>query len=427
MKRLSALPFILVFLFNSIQAQPLEQFIDIHIKPNHADYLYKEGEKVTFDVTVYRSGVELKDAHIEYQISEDMMPPHKEGKLSLKDGTTKLDGGTMKQAGFLRCKATIQYEGKEYKGLCTVGFSPESIKPTGTRPDDFISYWENAIEQTRKIPLDARMTLIPDKCTSEVNVYKVNFQNEKKGSRIFGILTMPKAEGKYPALLRIPGAGVRSYTGNIAKAAEGFIVLEIGIHGIPVDLPEEVYDNLYNGALNGYFRFNFNDKEKFYYKRVLLGCIRANDFLTSLTEYDGINLISYGGSQGGALSIMTASLDKRVKALIAFYPALCDQTGALHGRAGGWPYIFRNGANDTSENKEALSYYDVVNFASRLTVPGFFSFGYNDMVCPPTSVYSAINTITSPKDILIMETTEHYTYPEQWDAAWKWVDKQINQ
>lgn len=33
----------------------------------------------------------------------------------------------------------------------------------------------------------------------------------------------------------------------------------------------------------------------------------------SMDEFDGENLIVYGGSQGGALAIVTAALDPRIK------------------------------------------------------------------------------------------------------------------
>ena len=46
------------------------------------------------------------------------------------------------------------------------------------------------------------------------------------------MLTMPKAEGKYPAILRFPGAGVGEKSGDIGHAARGAIILEFGIHGI---------------------------------------------------------------------------------------------------------------------------------------------------------------------------------------------------
>ena len=47
---------------------------------------------------------------------------------------------------------------------------------------------------------------------------------------MYGILSVPVKEGKYPALLRVPGAGVRPYAGDTYTAPADCIVLEIGIH-----------------------------------------------------------------------------------------------------------------------------------------------------------------------------------------------------
>ena len=104
-----------------------------------------------------------------------------------------------------------------------------------------------------------------------------------------------------------------------------------------MDLPAEVYDGLLAGAFSsgrGYTVFNLDDPERYYYRRVYLGCLRANDFLVSHPKWDGKNLIVTGGSQGGALTIVTAGLDPRVTALAPYYPALSDMVGYLKGRAG---------------------------------------------------------------------------------------------
>jgi cephalosporin-C deacetylase-like acetyl esterase len=57
------------------------------------------------------------------------------------------------------------------------------------------------------------------------------------------------------------------------------------------------------------------------------------------------------------------------------------------------------GSHRTPEKIETSKYYDVVNFARRLRVPGLYSWGYNDATCPPTSMYSAYNVITAPKTL----------------------------
>ena len=334
---------VILFLFlitinNNIFSQPIERLVKVIVAADHSDWTYKKGENVKFTISVFKNGNLLKDAKVRYEIGPEKQDPIKKELLTLATGTQTIDAGTMKVPGFLRCVAIVDVDNKEYRNLSTAGFDPLQIVPTVENPKDFDNFWNIALAELAKVPIDAKMTLIPEKCTEKVNVYHVNIQNFKVGTRLYGILCVPKKEGKYPALLQVPGAGVRAYSGDIANAEKGIITFQIGIHGIPVNMDPSVYLDLGSGILNGYFNYNLDDRDRFIYKRVYLGCVRANDFLTSLPQFDGVNLAVTGGSQGGALSIVTAALDNRVKNLGAFYPALCDVTGYLNGRAGGWPH-----------------------------------------------------------------------------------------
>jgi cephalosporin-C deacetylase len=419
--------FLLLVCGTLVLAQPTQKFVEVVVAPDHPDWTYRLGEPVKFTISVIQNGNFLKNAKVRYEIGPEKLDPLRKESGVLTNGTTTVEGGTLQTAGFLRCKAIAEVDGKEYTELATAGFAPQDIKPTVDNPADFDAFWAKAKEDLAKMPLDARMTLLPERCTEKVNVYHVNIQNFRPGARLYGILCVPKKEGKYPALLRVPGAGVRPYNGDIANAEKGIITLEIGIHGVPVTMEASVYNDMIGGWLNAYWNYNMDDRDRFYYKRVYLGCVRANDFLTSLPQYDGSNLAVTGGSQGGALSIVTAALDSRVKWLGAFYPALADVTGYLKGRAGGWPHYFDK-VNVTINNKPekiaTLSYYDVVNFARRLKVPGMYSWGFNDETCPPTSMYAAYNLISAPKELFLALETGHWTYPEQNEKVTNWlVDK----
>ncbi|GAB4052875.1 acetylxylan esterase [Spirosoma litoris] len=426
MKKL-LLPSLLLIWFTNALAQPVERLVKVIVTPDHADWLYKTGEPVKFNVSVYKSNVLLKGAKLRYEIGPEKMEPTKKETVTLKDGTLALEGGTMKTGGFLRCIATVELDGKEYRGLTTAGFEPLTIKPTVANPADFKAFWDQAKADLAKVPMDVRMTLLPERCTELTNVYQLNLQNINN-SRFYGILCVPKKEGKYPAILRVPGAGVRPYNGMIAEAEKGFITLEVGIHGVPVTMDPIVYDNLSRGALNGYPFANLDDRDRYYYKRVYLGCVRAVDFLVSMPQYDGQNLAVTGGSQGGALSIVTAGLDSRIKWLGAYYPALADVTGYLSGRAGGWPHMFV-GDNLAYNNKpdriKTTGYYDVVNFARMVNVPGYYSWGFNDETCPPTSMYAAYNVIPGPKMLELYLDTGHWTYPEQTEKMTTWLLGQL--
>jgi len=421
---LCLLLFVVTFNPQFLFSQPAEKLIKVMVAPDHENWTYKTGENVQFHISVWKDGNPLKNVKIVYEVGLEKMDPQKKDSLVIPTGSYTIPGGTLKQPGFLRCIVTAQYEGKTYRGLGTAGFDPQDLKPVIDYPSDFKQFWDSAKAELAKIPLDARMTLIPERCTENVNTYQVNLQNFRFGTRLYGILCVPKKEGKYPALLKVPGAGVRGYLGDTALAEKGIITFEIGIHGIPVTLDAAVYYNLGAGALNGYWTYNLDNKNNYYYKRVYMGCVRANDFLCSLPQFDGVNLAVSGGSQGGALAIITAALDPRVKWLGSYYPALCDLTGYLKGRAGGWPHLFNKenlASNNTPEKIATCAYYDVVNFARQIKIPGIYSWGYNDEVCPPTSFYAAYNLITAPKTVFTSLETGHWTYPEQPEKLNNWL------
>lgn len=417
---------ILVLPATLLLAQPRRSVVEVLVSPDRLDWTYQLEQRADFKVKVLKNGQLIPGISVSYEIGPEQMPATKEGKLSLKNGEGTIEGASLKQGGFLRCTVKVEWEGRTYSGWGTAGFAPETIQPVVNLPEDFVQFWEEGKKQLAAVPMDAQLTLMPEYCTPKIDVYHVSLQNIalvpwRGNSRFYGMLSVPKAPGKYPAILGVPGAGVRPYYRD-DRAADGFIVLKVGIHGMPVNLPTEVYNDLGRGALAGYQINKLDDLDQYYYKRVYLGCVRAIDFIYSMPEFDGENLAVTGGSQGGALSIVTAGLDKRVKYLAAFYPALCDVTGYLEGRAGGWPHMFKNvDLNEKPNWKKVAPYYDVVNFAKQLTVPGWYSWGYNDNVCPPTSMYAAYNSIGSAKELHVFAETAHWAFPEQHQDANDWL------
>ncbi len=406
-----------LFVFQTL-AQPARQLVQVVVTPDHADWNYKTGDKAEFTVTVLRNNVPLEGIEIKYTIQPELMPTMEEGKMNLKDGVAIVKAPRFKTPGFLRCTASVEVDGKTYSSYATAAFEPEKIQPSTTLPADFLAFWEKGKQELAKVEMKPVMKLMPERCTDKVDVYHVGINNIK--GKIYGILCRPKAEGKYPAILHVPGAGIRPYFGDVAGAEQGFITFQIGIHGTPVNLDPGVYTDLAAGALDGYPAFNLDDKDFYYYKRVYLGCVRAVDFIESLDCFDGKTIGVTGGSQGGALSIITAGLDSRIDYLAAFYPALSDLTGYLNERAGGWPHLFKNGFTNKPEKVETSKYFDVVNFARFVKVPGWYSWGYNDNVCPPTSMYAAYNVIPGKKELHVFQETQHWTFPEQNELKNDW-------
>lgn len=403
----------------SISAQIRGTNIVVSVTPDHQDWNYKVGEKASFVVNVRKSGTLLNQVKVDYEAGPVMYPNTKK-TLTLKDGTMKWSG-EMKTPGFYRLKVVAHVDGKDYEGLCTAAFSPEKIKPFAQEPKDFDDFWKRALDEARQIDLNPTKVLLPERCTKDVNVYEVSYHNNRWGSKMYGVLSVPVKSGKYPALLRVPGAGVRPYSGDTYTATGKCIVLEIGIHGVPVTMEQKVYDDLANAALNGYWDTNLENPDRNAYKRVVTGAVRGVDMIASLDEWDGKTVGVTGSSQGGFLSLAVAALDKRVTFLAAVHDAMCDYEAELHDVAGGWPHYFYHAKMNaiTKARLEGARYYDGVNFARRITVPGWYSFGYNDEVVPPTSAYGLYNTIKAPKILSLYQMTGHFWYQEQWD---EWLE-----
>ena len=384
--------------------------------PDHADWLYKTGEKAKVEVSLYRYGIP-QDVEVNYEIGPDMMPATVSGKVRLKGGRATIDMGTMKTPGFLDLRLTASLGNKKYQHHVKVGFSPEQLKPYTKNPADFDVFWQKAIEKARKEVSVERLVVskkkVDDYCTDETDMYLLKLKTDQHHS-IYAYLSMPKTPSNSPVVLCPPGAGVKTIKEpmrNLYYAKNGFIRLEMDIHGLNPEMTAEQFKEI-SGAFdheNGYLCNGLDDKDNYYMKHVYVACIRALDYLCSLPEWDGKNVFVQGGSQGGALSLITAGLDPRVTACVANHPALSDMAGYLDNRAGGYPHFNKMNKMLTLAKVETMAYYDVVNFARRITCPVYLTWGYNDNVCPPTTSYIVWNMITAPKESLITPINEHWT------------------
>ncbi|OKZ10894.1 MAG: acetylxylan esterase [Bacteroides oleiciplenus] len=401
--------------------------------PNHADWIYKTGEKATVEVQFYKYGIPRDGVTVSYEIGGDMMPAETSGSVTLKQGKAVITIGTMKEPGFRDCRMTATVDGKSYKHHVKVGFSPENIKPYTQMPKDFKEFWDNNKAEVAKYPLTYTKELAKEYCTDKVDCYLVKLMLNSRGQSIYGYLFYPKnaAKGSCPVVLCPPGAGIKTIKEPLRHkyyAEEGCIRFEIEIHGLNPTMTAEEFKEIsdaFNGRENGYLNNGLDNRDNYYMKRVYLACVRSIDLLTSLPEWDGRNVIVQGGSQGGALALITTGLDNRVSACVANHPALSDMAGYKAGRAGGYPHFFRTAGMDTPDKLKTMAYYDVVNFARLIKVPTYITWGYNDDVCPPTTSYAVYNTLDCPKEALITPINEHWTSNDTEYGQLKWILKHL--
>jgi len=407
-------------------------FVETIATPNHSDSHYALGQQATLRVVAREGGQPLNGARLYYTVGAEMMKAHRNDSVAFIDGEAFIPMGTLTEPGFLACKYQFRAaDGKIYKDLVKVAFSPEQIRSFSEMPRDFEQFWQQAVKEARKIDLAPQYKEVKDATNEHFRTQLVRLRVGKK-KWLQGYLTRPRstdAVQRYPVVLCPPGAGSNKISPSDEFPKDGYIYLKIEIHDNDQTLSDTDYEAMRHKKCDDYMRRGMADKNTYYYKDVYVGCVRAIDFLCSLPEWDGKNAFVMGGSQGGALTIITAALNEKVTACAPFYPALCDLTGFLHQRAGGWPKFFsgfyKDGRVDIPEEQAAktLPYFDVVNFARLLKVPTFMSWGYSDDTCSPTSVWAAWNEIKAPKACDITPSSGHWRFPSSHVKAKEWLQK----
>ena len=402
-------------------------------EPDHPDWIYRTGEKAKIKISLFKYGIPQDGITVNYETGSELMPSDKTGSITLKNGKAEINIGTLDKPGFRDCIFSVMINGRKYSHHVKVGFSPDKIKPYTEMPDGFMDFWKNNIKEASEFPLKYTREKAEEYCTEKIDCYLIKLQINNRGQAVYGYLFYPKntKPGSCPVVLSPPGAGIKTIKEPLRHkyyAEEGFIRLEFEIHGLNPTMSEEQFkeiSNAFNGKENGYLTNGLDNKDNYYMKRVYLSCLRCIDLLTSLPEWDGKNVIVQGGSQGGALAMITAGLDKRVTACVVNHPALSDMAGYMAGRAGGYPHFFRTKGMDTKEKLETMSYYDVVNFARLIKADTFMTWGFNDNTCPPTTSYAVYNTLECNKEALITPINEHWTSEETERGHLEWIKKHL--
>lgn len=400
--------------------------------PDHADWLYRAGEKARVEVQLYKYGIP-QDATVNYEIADDMLAADRKGEVIMKHGRAVIDMGTRNTPGFRDLRLSAVVDGKKYVHHVKVGFSVDEIRPFTREPADFMDFWNRNIEDMRAVPLSYTKEKAEEYCTDKIDCYLLKIRLNKQNQSVYAYLFYPKnaQKGSCPVVLCPPGAGIKTIKEPLRHkyyAENGFIRMEMEIHGLDPRLPKETFDDItkaFNGRENGYLYNGLQDPDRYYMKRVYLSLIRCLDLLTALPEWDGRNLIVQGGSQGGALAIVAAGLDRRVTQCIVNHPALSDMAAYSAGRTGGYPHFNKVDGMFTDWNMRTMAYYDVVNFARHVTADVYMTWGYNDNTCPPTTSYAVWNTFTCPKEALITPINEHWTSDDTEYRQMEWVLKKL--
>lgn len=378
--------------------------VKIAARAERQDATYHQGEKVTFNLSVTDRGKPAVGI-VEWVILKDGLPTDQKGASELMGGKA-VATGALNEPGFIQVRAVYRADAKgklaPVSGLGGAAIDPTKIPRSLPVPDDFDAFWSGMKQKLAAVPVAATIRSVkaplPDVESFDVTAPALGLPISAYMAKPVG--AKPKS---LPIILTVHGAGVNdsSLGGSAGWAAKGFLAMDMNAHGLPNGKPRQYYADLYAGPMKGYRYENRQDREKGYFTGMMLRLVRAIDVLTAQPEWDGKHVVVSGASQGGYQAIAAAGIDGRVTFFAAGVPAGCDHSGMLVNRIAGWPKIVpvEDGKPDPAV-LEAARYVDCVNFAARTKAKGaYFTVGFIDATCPPTSVYAAYNQLTIPKEI----------------------------
>src|SRR3954447_16533058 len=94
---------LLSFLAFALVAQERIGSVQIRVSTDRPDWRYELGRPVRFHIVAVQDGHALSGVKVTYRIGPEMMPPNIDKTATLTADGLTVDGGTMKEPGFLRC------------------------------------------------------------------------------------------------------------------------------------------------------------------------------------------------------------------------------------------------------------------------------------------------------------------------------------
>ncbi len=312
---------------------------------------------------------------------------------------------TLPNPGFYRC--SLWLSGAVGSRKFNIGYEPEAIVSLLDSQPDFDEFWQTTLGELAAVAPEYTLIALPEHSSGKRKMYRVTMKSFGN-VEIAGYYCVPTAQGKHPVIVSYMGYGSKPWMpdadGNPDHAE---FVLSVRGQGL----------NEFSNIYGDWITYGLQSKEAYYYRGAFMDLIRAIDFVASREEVDVRNIFVEGGSQGGAFSLIACALDNRIAAAAPFIPFLSDYPDYFD--IVDWPAnsIRKKQAEMEISDKqlyETLSYFDVKNFARRITCPIIMGVGLQDEVCPPHTNFAGYNLIRSPKEYHIFPLSGHDVGPEWW-------------
>jgi len=282
-----------------------------------------------------------------------------------------------------------------------------SIHPMNANPD-FEDFWRSGVEALRRKKLTVSREKLDLPYDASFTTWEVKY-NTHDETVVHAYFSVPNnGKKKHPcAVIYHGGGGKKEIHFDLIASGIACFAMDVRSQG-GTTVDKASYSS--GDKMGGIMTRGLLDKNEFYMRNIYLDAVRAIDTVATFDEVDKDNIYTFGGSQGGALSITASALSGKVKKCYSVVTSYCcidrrveDGTGVFEDTHA----FLRTYPQYTDAVLDTLSYFDVNNMASLLKIPTSFCIALADKICFPEYVYSAYAHTDTEKELYMVPFAPH--------------------
>lgn len=305
----------------------------------------------------------------------------------------------------------------------------ETYLGTNPRPADFNDFWDQGLADMQAT--DPEVELIPSDFETDFAACFHLYFTGVGGARIHAKFLRPKQISKpSPAVLMFHGysGDCGDWLNKLGYVAQGYCVAALDCRG-QGGLSEDT-GGVKGWTLRGHIiRGLDGSPEKMLFRQIFLDTAQLAKIVMDMDEVDETRVGATGASQGGALTLVCAALEPRLKRAAPVYPFLCDyqrvweidQAKDAYAELREYFREFDPRHEREPEIFTQLGYIDVQHFAPRIQAEIMLGIGFMDTICPPSTQFAAYNKIQVEKSLVTYPDFGHETLPGHSDLIFQFL------
>jgi cephalosporin-C deacetylase len=297
--------------------------------------------------------------------------------------------------------------------------------PAGPEPpnaEEIARFWRGTLERLAKEPMDPQVEQVAEPLS--YRKYRITLRG-LGGVPFRAYMGVPiqgeSGARRLPAIVTAPGYGGVQQGVMMDDCQRGFVVLQVS--------PRSQGESSALWKIDGPEKLTWHiaHPEGYYYQGAYADMIRGVDFLLARPEVDARRIGMMGTSQGGGIVLAAASLDPRVKAVVAHVPFLCDMRSAASISGSLIQRLLAKEGTMGAEALRTLDYFDPARLAVNLRAPTLISAGGSDTTCPAQTIRTVFDRVSGIKSFVYYPDLPHTTSGGFYLLSWNWMEQYLSQ